>query len=84
MEEVWNMKKRITGAAAVARELEKRNRINARLLTAAGEGVRAVLPDYAGRGLKAEQLEKMRAEFGENRISRRGGDSFPSVSSGLF
>ena len=77
MEEVWNMKKRITGAAAVARELEKRNRINARLLTAAGEGVRAVLPDYAGRGLKAEQLEKMRAEFGENRISRRGGDSFP-------
>lgn len=70
------MKKRITGAAAVAREREKRNRINARLLAAAGEGIRAVLPDYAERGLRAEQLERMRAKFGENRISRREGESF--------
>ena len=69
------MKKRISGAAAVAREREKRNRINARLSVVAREGVRALLPEYMERGLGPEQVAAMRAEFGENRISRRDGES---------
>ncbi|MBS1369152.1 MAG: magnesium-translocating P-type ATPase [Lentisphaeria bacterium] len=64
-------KKKTVNASAAAREFEKRNEINARLLAAARGGVQAVLPDYTGKGLDEEHVCEMRGVFGENRISRR-------------
>ncbi len=71
------MWKKITGGAAAARELGKRNLINARLTAAARAGVHAVLPEYGEEGLWPEQIARMRGKFGENRISRRDGKSLP-------